>query len=1192
MDGFATSENAYWASYPEIASLFSNDQLAELTQINNAKWIFTSFGREESVRSRRELANYIDEVAKGWIGHNKIISYITGEFIEGQPVEWLHKFYKYVDTSERTKLIKTKPVFLNQDGKAVPAFDAKGQVILFLPSDGVSGYETIYAALLEDENTVEFVNKLGITAPSLKDEIYNKILPLYQDNKAIDTDPHFLKFFKYYKKCLQLEVENYIDLIKDYKFVNYYSADNEVVYRGKGNELYFPTETLLKWFKSKPDTKFVQLDEYKRLTGPINEKALISFLTELGVKNEPSILERKLDWEEAYEIRNNWSHSTRYQKWTEKYLDGCKELVESIVDSSDGDFSVVLWGQLLKIIASKCSRWRSFDEVIGGKYSYFYIKARYERFDSSDIKRLRTKAWLLNADKEFVSADELTLQTISPLYDTKIELAQELLSFLNIQEEVIEVEKDNLTDEQRSKIEFADAYSDIPLEVLKQAAEQYRAKKEKTSADSNISRNDDDTDDRDVKASTTIARVAKEVIKRAVSQQLPRENSDNEDNVNTMITDEDDYTKPTIDYSKKIEQAKQRSAIEIERIAKLVELQQQASNCEKYSYGWFKALLELETLNTGQNNANTKEISISFARVQREVGTERTLILKHPNRYIPQSMEDLADIPLVLHYDNQIKTVAIEVVNVKSYTLRAKLKTNAEIDGIDLSLVTEARIDAKDPVFLLEELRKQFARLEFDDGYNLQENLCENIEFVFGPPGTGKTTYLVKNILLPIMRNSKELKVLVLTPTNKAADVLVSRFMEVMGTDTSYNNWLVRFGVTNDGTIEQSGVYRDKTFDIRTFPRNVTVTTMARFPYDYFLPEDNTRLHLNALKWDYIVIDEASMIPLVNIIYPLYKKTPEKFIIAGDPFQIEPITSVDLWKNENIYTMVELNSFTQPTTIPHHYSVQLLTTQYRSIPAIGEVFSRFAYGGVLQHNRTADSQIPLPIDDSIDIKPLNIIKFPVSKYESIYRPKRLQGKSTYQVYSALFAFEFAKYLSLLIGTANDNVIFRIGIIAPYRAQADLIDKLMASEGFPKNIDIQVGTIHGFQGDECDIIITVFNSPPYISSSPEMFLNKQNIINVSISRARDYLFVIMPDDETENVNKLILVKQIEKLCKEQPDWSQMYSYDLEKLIFGRARYLEDNSFSTSHQLVNVYGKPERRYEIRSEDTAVDVQIHNA
>ena len=44
------------------------------------------------------------------------------------------------------------------------------------------------------------------------------------------------------------------------------------------------------------------------------------------------------------------------------------------------------------------------------------------------------------------------------------------------------------------------------------------------------------------------------------------------------------------------------------------------------------------------------------------------------------------------------------------------------------------------------------------------------------------------------------------------------------------------------------------------------------------------------------------------------------------------------------------------------------------------------------------------------------------------------------------------------------------------------------------------------------------------------------------------------------------------------------------MFGDSHYLENNSFSTSHQSVNVYGLPERRYEVRAEDNAVDIQIH--
>ena len=106
----------------------------------------------------------------------------------------------------------------------------------------------------------------------------------------------------------------------------------------------------------------------------------------------------------------------------------------------------------------------------------------------------------------------------------------------------------------------------------------------------------------------------------------------------------------------------------------------------------------------------------------------------------------------------------------------------------------------------------------------------------------------------------------------------------------------------------------------------------------------------------------------------------------------------------------------------------------------------------------------------------------------------------------------------------------------------------------------------------------------------MFLNKRNIINVSISRARDYLFIIMPDDNTENITNLRLVRRVEQLTHDTDAWNEFLSSDLEDLMFGDPKYLENNAFSTSHQSVNVYGLPEKCYEIRTEDTAVDVQIH--
>jgi hypothetical protein len=434
--------------------------------------------------------------------------------------------------------------------------------------------------------------------------------------------------------------------------------------------------------------------------------------------------------------------------------------------------------------------------------------------------------------------------------------------------------------------------------------------------------------------------------------------------------------------------------------------------------------------------------------------------------------------------------------------------------------------------------------------------------------------------------------VLVLTPTNKAADVLTTRIIERMGVDTSYLNWLVRFGTSADECIEKAGVWRDRSFDISKLRHSVTVTTIARFAYDGFAVEFGSK-KLHEIEWDTIVIDEASMISLSSIIYLLYRQKPWKFIVAGDPFQIEPIVAVEQWKDENIYTLVGLNkegAFSKPTTEPHNYLVTNLETQYRSIPAIGEIFNRFTYDGILKHYRAPETQRLLKINN-LDIQPVNLIKFPVSKYESIYRAKRLESGTPYQIYSALFTFEFVRWLAgqIEIGHAYK---FRIGVIAPYRAQANLLSKLNDSwTPKPNDVEIQVGTIHGFQGDECDIIIAVFNPPPIISSSPQMFLNKQNILNVAISRARDYLFILMPDGETEGVRSLDKIAKIEKLVKKPGGAFVEYaSSTIEEMIWGNADYLEENTFSTGHQMVNVYRKPERYYEIRTDDSAIDVQIH--
>ena len=1169
----SSKSQSYWASDNELVSLFSDKQLEQLTGTENAHWTIRSRGWKEVQNSNKPLANYIDggdfrsrirkepNLIVASLDPEAILKKITDDFIASQPLSWLHRLYAYLFERESyQKSLKDKPIFLDQNSNAVSAFDGNQQLILFLPDEDIDGYATINHELLSNEVTREFIEKFGIKKPSLRDEIYNKILPAYETNGEIDTDPHFMKFFRYFKECPNDKVEEFTDLIKEKAFLLFSTATSPIVYRGMAGNLYLPTPDLKDWFETKPNTQFLLLDKYSEMVGESESGRLDDFLRRLGISNMPRVLDATND----------------------KKIDGLDELLSRF----DSKSSEIIW----KMFSASWSRYETSMKILKHNYGSRggYRGASWS--DSSASRDLRTKSWILNNATELVTADAVTIQSLSDQYDTTSAGAEAFIRFLGIPDEA----QDNahLSEEEARKIKLAEEIeqSGLSEDEIRTAIEDAKRKKNIQPSTSGSEGSSEQTSH----GSTLIQEIEKRLLSAKQSSSSGHQENDPSSFIQSSDANEDadEYTPKAVNYSRKFDLAKDRCAQEIDRLEREQTLLNKANSLPKYSYGWFLALLELECMASGEKNAGNKTISISFGKVERDSHSSRTIILKEPSRFIPQSIEEVSGVRVDLDFGNgHTGKLHVESFTAREFSLLGKLTSTSELSGVDLDEVLEARIEVQNPSFLLQELLERIRELRLDEKFDMKANLMPDIEFVFGPPGTGKTTHLAEKVLMPMMQAKEPTKVLVLTPTNKAADVLTTRIMDKMGTDTSYLNWLVRFGTSADERIEKAGVWKERSFDISKLSHSVVVTTIARFAYDGFKGEYGTK-KLNEIKWDAIVIDEASMITLSSIIYPLYCQRPKSFIIAGDPFQIEPIVAVDQWRDENIYTLVGLNkagAFANPVTEPHDYKVTNLETQYRSIPAIGEIFSHFTYDGNLQHSRKAETQRPLKFN-GIDVKPLNLIKFPVSKYESIYRAKRLESGTPYQTYSALFTFEFVRWLAEQIQISHTDK-FRIGVIAPYRAQANLLSRLNDSwVAKPEIVEVQVGTIHGFQGDECDIIIAVFNPPPFISANPQMFLNKQNILNVAISRARDYLFIVMPDDETEGVKNLHKIAKIEGLVKSGNEFSEYSSSTIEEMIWGNANYLEENTFSTGHQMVNVYRKPERYYEVRSDDSAIDVQIH--
>ena len=165
-------------------------------------------------------------------------------------------------------------------------------------------------------------------------------------------------------------------------------------------------------------------------------------------------------------------------------------------------------------------------------------------------------------------------------------------------------------------------------------------------------------------------------------------------------------------------------------------------------------------------------------------------------------------------------------------------------------------------------------------------------------------------------------------------------------------------------------------------------------------------------------------------------------------------------------------------------------------------------------------------------------------------------------------------------------------MCPYSPQAQLIESLIIQiTDIPQNIKVLVGTVHRFQGGQCNLMIVVLNPPLGLRvASDRIFLNNQNIMNVSISRAQDYLCILLPHQDTEGYENLYEINKIGLIAMKNSNDVNLYTCDqIEEIIFGRKFYIENNTFVTSHQLTNVYTKTSKKYEVRIDDKSIDIQI---
>lgn len=382
---------------------------------------------------------------------------------------------------------------------------------------------------------------------------------------------------------------------------------------------------------------------------------------------------------------------------------------------------------------------------------------------------------------------------------------------------------------------------------------------------------------------------------------------------------------------------------------------------------------------------------------------------------------------------------------------------------------------------------------EFND-LVLRAKQAEELFLIIGPPGTGKTSYGLLNVLREQLTEPGT-SVAVMAYTNRAVDEICSKldnagidYMRIgsgLGCGENYRSHLLKEKTMTCDTIE----------DIRKMilSQRVVCGTTTAF---------NSNISLIEMKhFDLAIVDEASQILEPQIIGLLCARcrTEEaisKFVLIGDEKQLPAVvqqtddesTVGDRLLNEMGLYDCRQSLFERLIRIwrsdgQNNELTYMLTRQGRMHQDISEFPNKAFYGGKL---------IPVPLDHQVEPTPAECTA--VNVYDRILTTCRvafINCKSP-DIYDMTVSDKVNRNEASLIANLvmriwklNRNTFDKdrtIGVIVPYRNQISTIRNLIRRQcsvlGTDEPAKITIDTVERFQGSQREYIIYGFTVRKY------------------------------------------------------------------------------------------------------------------
>lgn len=258
--------------------------------------------------------------------------------------------------------------------------------------------------------------------------------------------------------------------------------------------------------------------------------------------------------------------------------------------------------------------------------------------------------------------------------------------------------------------------------------------------------------------------------------------------------------------------------------------------------------------------------------------------------------------------------------------------------------------------------------------------------------------------------------------------------------------------------------------------------------------------------FDLLIIDEASQCDIPSAI-PLFYRA-KRIMIIGDPQQLRHISTIERHREQQIQAKHALISaadqpfsygnnslFDLSATRCEQSKLIMLREHFRSHEDIVTFSNHKWYRGTLKIC-TDYRRFVCPAQNKPGIK--------WTQTEGVIQKPTSSGAFNREEAQAVVS----ELVDLLV---NRKFRGSIGVVTPFRAQANLITELANSQldiSYIERSTLIIDTAHGFQGDERDVIIF---SPCVGSSMPRgaqyFIASTGNLFNVAITRARSLLHVI-------------------------------------------------------------------------------------